>query len=71
MPLTAVSNVQIQIFTVAFRRVNSFTLENVTPGAAIDIPLTDQWGNPLADGLYYVFVQTQGKRWVVKLLITR
>ena len=35
------------------------------------VPTTDAQGNPLANGVYYLFIHAQGHRWVVKLLILR
>jgi hypothetical protein len=61
----------VQIFTTAFRLVQTETFQLVPPGEAITLTLTDKFGNPLADGLYYVVIEAQGKRWVTKLLILR
>jgi hypothetical protein len=69
VPLTGTADVQIQVYTSAFRRVNSLSFTNVTPGTPLPIPLTDRFGNPLANGVYYLVVQAQGKHWVIKLLV--
>jgi hypothetical protein len=69
--LTSASNVSIEIFTVAFRKVAVLDDPNVQPGASVPIPLVDKWGTPLASGLYYVVVQTNQGRSIVKLLILR
>ena len=71
VPLTGTANVQATLYTSSFRRINSFSWSNVTPGTVLDIPLTDQNGNPLANGVYYLLVQAQGKRWVIKLMVLR
>jgi hypothetical protein len=71
VPLTSVSNVKVGIFTTAFRLVQTETFQQVSPGEAITLTLTDKFGNPLADGLYYVVIEAQGKRWITKLLILR
>jgi hypothetical protein len=64
--------VTIEVFTTAFRRVNEITLFNVPAGLNdIALPLTDREGAPLANGLYYVVVQTPQGRFVTKLLILR
>ena len=67
--LTSESNVSIEIFTIAFRKVNTLNYSNIQPGESVPIPLSDSWGTPLASGLYYVVVQTNQGRSVVKLLI--
>jgi hypothetical protein len=69
--LTSASNVSIEIFTIAFRKVVVLDDPNVQPGANVTIPLVDKWGTPLASGLYYVVVQTNQGRTIVKLLILR
>ena len=52
-----IGEVTIQIFTTAFRRVNWFS-QPEAGGSVETLPLTDRWGHPLADGLYYVVVQS-------------
>jgi hypothetical protein len=37
----------------------------------VALELTDTWGTPLADGLYYVVVKVEGRRSVAKLLVLR
>jgi hypothetical protein len=71
VPLTAAADVQATLYSSAFRRLNSFSWTNVTPGTPLPIPLTDRLGNPLANGVYYLVVTAQGKRWIVKLMILR
>lgn len=69
-----VNQVDVQIFTTAFRKVQDNT---VNPGTAasnwrILIQMQDSWGNPLASGLYYVVITADGhQRSVVKLLLLR
>jgi hypothetical protein len=65
------SDVRIEIFTAAFRKVQDQTYPNVPPGVAITVELKDKWEAPLADGLYYVIVFVDGHRSVAKLLILR
>jgi len=69
VPLTAVSEVKVKVFTTAFRKV----LEMDIPNSGTDIPLrlNDQWGIPLANGLYYIVVFVDGNRYVTKLLILK
>jgi hypothetical protein len=69
--LTSASNVSIEIFTVAFRKVAVLNDANVQPGASLPVPLVDKGGTPLASGLYYLVVQTNQGRTIVKLLILR
>ncbi len=65
-------NVQVLIFTTAFRKVNGIALSNVPEGVT-DVPfnLVDQWGAPLANGLYYVVIRTPQGDLVAKLLVIR
>ena len=63
--------VTVQVFTTAFRMVESEQAQ-VTPNSA-DVPLTlsDSSGVPLANGLYYVVVTTPKARTVLKMIILR
>jgi hypothetical protein len=77
--LTVTSNITVQIFTTAFRKVQEIPFSNVLVGTDINFSLTDKWGTHLASGLYYVVVTTtpagatgqSPKRSVCKLLILR
>ena len=63
--------VTVQIFTTAFRMVESQPFQ-VTPGSPeIFLPLTDSGGVPLANGLYYVVVTTPKARTVLKMIELR
>lgn len=66
---TGVSNVEVEIFTTAFRKVQEETFPNVPSGTEVTVQLTDRWGMPLANGLYYVVVIVDGRRSFAKLLI--
>jgi hypothetical protein len=66
-----VSNVEVEIFTTAFRKVQDETFPNVPPGVAVTVELKDKSGVPLADGLYYVIVIVDGHRSIAKLLVLR
>ena len=76
---TGISDVTVQIFTVAFRLVQQEDFEQVPVGADVTIELSDKTGTPLASGLYYVVVTIDGNpsvssghgRIVGKLLILR
>ena len=68
--LTTNSNVNVRIFTTAFRKVQEISFTNV-PAGIVSFALTDRWGTPLASGLYYVVITTGQGRWINKLLILR
>jgi hypothetical protein len=68
---TGTAEIEIKVFTTAFRKVNQFGRGNQTGGGNITLPLSDQGGSPLADGLYYVVVTTPDGRFILKLLILR
>ena len=66
------AEVDIQIFTTAFRKINEIQLAQVPAGVTnYSYNLQDRWGRPLANGLYYVVVTVDGKRTVSKLLILK
>jgi hypothetical protein len=69
--LTSPEDVRVQIFTVAFRMVQNNDFKDVQAGGILQIPLEDRWGNPLANGLYYVVVTTKAGRTIGKLLVIR
>jgi hypothetical protein len=70
--LSTAGQARIEVFTLAFRMVNEITLPNVPAGTTnVALPLTNREGMPLANGLYYVVVQTPQGRFIVKLLVTR
>ncbi len=65
------ATIEVKVFTTAFRKVNQFSQVNQTGGGNMSLPLSDQRGSPLADGLYYVVVTTPNGRSILKLLILR
>jgi hypothetical protein len=66
------SQVKILVFTTAFRLVNEIEETNVPAGVTdVTLPLTDHFGKPLANGLYYVVVVGPQVRLIDKLLIIR
>jgi len=67
---TGNEDVKIQLFTIAFRKVKE-TLYRSVPYGPLQVDLTDDWGHPLASGLYYVVIEAGGQRSVVKLLLLR
>ena len=68
---TGSEEVRIEIFTLAFRRVLDETIPHMPSGTAITINLTDRWGRPLANGVYYVILTIDGHHSAAKLLILR
>jgi hypothetical protein len=70
-PLTKVSDVKVQIFTLGFRKVNEMVFPQVLPGVSVSINLVDRWNKPLANGLYYIVVITDQGRSIAKLMIIR
>ncbi len=64
------SDVKVEIFTTAFRKVQEMDYTGIAYGALTVIP-QDNWGSPLASGLYYVVVYTKSGRSVGKILILR
>ncbi len=65
-----VGKVTVQVFTTAFRTVKEFSVTQAG-GSVVSLPLSDQRGSPLANGLYYVAVTTPNGRSIMKLLILR
>jgi sugar lactone lactonase YvrE len=69
--LASPSDVNVKVFTLAFRRVIEREFPQVQPGAVLTITLTDDWGGPLANGLYYVVFSTPQNRIIRKLIVLR
>jgi len=61
----------VKIFTVAFRKVASREITSFSEGTDLYIDLKDDWGNDLANGIYYLVVNTVQKRTILKLLVLR
>lgn len=70
LPEANATNVKIQIFTIAFREVQTIKVAQVV-GQTIQVPLVDKSGMPLADGLYYFVIQANGQKWTNKVLVLR
>jgi hypothetical protein len=68
---TSASNLHIEVFTTAFRKVREDDHPNPLPGIGVALELKDKTGVKLADGIYYVVVSLDGRRTVTKLLILR
>jgi hypothetical protein len=64
------AKVTVTVFTTAFRRVNEFSVTQAG-GSDVSLPLSDRNGKPLANGLYYVLIQTPSGKSIEKLLVLR
>jgi hypothetical protein len=69
-PYTGTSDVQVMVFTTAFRKVQEKDYTGIAYAPLSVVPL-DDWGNPLASGLYYVVIYTKSGKSVGKLLVLR
>ncbi len=69
-PCDQVPGIRIKLYTLAFRKVLD-TQFNSSSGAVWDVDLTDNWGSPLANGLYYLVIERPEGRVIEKLLILR
>lgn len=64
--------IAIKVFTIAFRKINEQSYAYEPPGIyTYSIPLRDERGANLANGLYYVEITTNESRMIQKLLILR
>jgi hypothetical protein len=68
----AATDVNVSVFTTAFRKVNEVDY-GAQPAGMVKLPLPtlDKSGIPLANGLYYLVVKIDGKRLVGKLVVLR
>jgi hypothetical protein len=71
LPLNVTSDVKVQIFSVAFRKVWEQDYSQVPPATPLNVSLNDQSGIQLANGLYYVIAITSKGTFKSKLLILR
>ena len=70
--MTTTDKVQVQVETTAFRVVSQLTFHGEGPGTVtLTVPANDGTGAPLANGVYYVIVRTEGARLTLKLLVMR
>jgi hypothetical protein len=70
LPMPDATNVKVQIFTLAFREVQTIKVAQMS-GDSLLISLVDKSGRQLADGLYYFVIQTNNQKWVNKVLVLR
>jgi len=71
LPIKQVSDVTVQIFTLAFRKVWQQEFPQVAPTTPLSVPLSDASGTQLANGLYYIVAVTSQGTYKTKLLILR
>jgi hypothetical protein len=72
VPVRAVTDVKIKIYTMSFRKVQELDFSSLAPPQPkIILPFLDKWGTQLANGLYYVQVLTDQGGFTVKWLILR
>jgi hypothetical protein len=69
--LTGPADIKVQIFTTAFRKVQEKIYQQQPAGKDLVLNLTDSWNVPLANGLYYLILETPQRRTTQKLLILR
>jgi hypothetical protein len=65
------SNVRIEIFTLAMRKVQDLSMNQQPAGAEVVLALSDKNQTALANGLYYLMITTNQGRTVKKLLIIK
>ena len=64
--------VKVRVFTTAFRKVKEKTYNNVSAGLGnLTLDLSDNWGAPLANGIYFVLITTPDSKFERKLLILK
>jgi hypothetical protein len=61
----------VEIFTIAFRKVKDETFRSVPASTAVAVSLTDAYGRPMSNGLYYVIVTARSGKTTGKMLILR
>lgn len=70
--MTSTDKVDVQIQTIAFRKINELIFHGQGPGTVkLTVSATDSTGTALANGVYYVIVRTEGARIVLKLMVLR
>lgn len=71
LPLTTTSDVKLQVFTLAYRKVEEQEFPKQSNLSQIPVLLKDTWGNNLANGLYYVVANTNQGQFIAKLLVLK
>ncbi|HVZ79372.1 MAG TPA: glycosyl hydrolase family 8 [bacterium] len=70
-PGSAGKDLRIEVFTLAFRKVEDIHLTLSVAGQSIPLLLTDPQGKVFANGLYYLVLSGGGRHWTLKLLVLR
>jgi hypothetical protein len=65
------SDIRVEIFTIAFRKVKDETFRSVPASTAVAVSLTDAFGRPMSNGLYYVIVTARSGKATGIMLILR
>jgi hypothetical protein len=64
--------IDIKIYSTNFRKLNEvIVIPGRTGGNLVTLDLKDKFGAPLANGIYYLVIQTSQDRLIEKLLILR
>ena len=71
VPLATPADVNVRIFTTAFRKILERDFLDQPVGVPVSVTLDDREGKPLASGLYYVVVTTRQGKSIGKLLLIR
>ena len=72
IPVNSATTLKVKIFTAAFRKVWEGDYSGIAPPEyKMTLPLADKWGVPLANGLYYVKVDTNLGFYRIKWLILK
>jgi len=62
-------DVKVQIFTSGFKPVLTKTFSMVPSGQTVQVDLVDDWGQPLANNVYYVKVTVGGSQRTTSLVV--
>jgi len=65
------SDVTVYLYTSAFKLVATKRFPMVPAGRTVSLELVDDWGQDLADGVYYVAVVTKRNRKTATLVLAR
>jgi hypothetical protein len=71
VPLTSSSDVGVKLYTTNFRKLIEKNFPQAFAGTDLSLDLQGDRGEVLANGLYYIVIEAQGRRWVTKLLVLR
>jgi hypothetical protein len=65
------SYIRVRWYTLSFRKVFEVSYPMVQGSVDIPFDLRDQNGIALANGLYYLFIETNAGKWTKKCLILK